>query len=154
MRDARQQRNFKVRRAARLIRRPFARVFRNREQEVMSVLRVSYSEAADGQRWILSGRLAGPWVDELRSCWRYARELAPRAHCVVDLSDVTFIDEAGEALLSEMHSAAAEFVVAGVENKYLLATLSNNSNHASPHRVQHPSGVSGKPKQLKEETNE
>ena len=87
------------------------------------MLRISYSDTAEGHRWTLWGRLAGPWVDEFRTCWRQAVERAARAHTVVDLRDVTFIDEAGQRLLSEMQSAGTEFIVAGVENKYLLATL-------------------------------
>jgi hypothetical protein len=42
---------------------------------------------------------------------------------VVDLRDVTYIDECGETLLSEMRSAGVEFVAAGVETKYLLENL-------------------------------
>ena len=87
------------------------------------MLRVSYSDNADGQRWILCGHLAGPWVEELRTCWRYARNRAPRSRAIVDLSEVTFIDEAGEGLLSEIESAGTEFIAAGVENKHLLANL-------------------------------
>jgi anti-anti-sigma regulatory factor len=48
----------------------------------------------------LEGRLAGPWVGELATCWRSstgARQLR------VNLKAVTFIDEAGRNLLSEMH---------------------------------------------------
>src|SRR5580704_8875678 len=89
----------------------------------MPMLRVSFSDNAKGHRWNLCGHLAGPWVDELRTCWRYARSRSPRARAVVDLSDVTFIDEAGEGLLSEMQTAGTEFIASGVENKDLLATL-------------------------------
>ena len=87
------------------------------------MLRVSYSETAEGQRWILCGRLAGPWVAELRSCWQQARERAPRAPALVDLKEVVFIDEAGERLLAEMEGAGAELVAVGVENRHLVATL-------------------------------
>jgi len=41
----------------------------------------------------------------------------------VDLSDVIFIDEAGEELLTEMHNAGVEFIATGVENKHMLANL-------------------------------
>jgi hypothetical protein len=41
----------------------------------------------------------------------------------VNLSDVTFIDESGEELLSQMGSEGAEFVAAGVETKHLLEHL-------------------------------
>jgi ABC-type transporter Mla MlaB component len=87
------------------------------------MFRVSYSDTAGGQRWSLHGRLAGPWVDELRSCWKYARDQAPLAHATVDLQEVTFIDHAGEALLAEMRSAGAELIAAGVEHRHLLDTL-------------------------------
>lgn len=87
------------------------------------MLRVIYSETSSGQRWILCGRLAGAWVDELRSCWREARDRAPHAQAFVDLNDVTYIDGPGEELLREMQSAGAMFVVAGVENKHLVNTL-------------------------------
>jgi hypothetical protein len=87
------------------------------------MFRVSYSDTADGQRWSLYGRLAGPWVDEMRSCWKYARDRAPLAHAIVDLKDVTFIDQAGEKLLAEMRNAGAELIATGVEHQHLLATL-------------------------------
>jgi len=45
---------------------------------------------------------------------------------VVDLSDVTFIDEKGERLLSEMRRGGAEFVATGVENKDLIENLKGN----------------------------
>jgi hypothetical protein len=93
------------------------------------MFRVSYSDTADGQRWSLHGRLAGPWVDELRSCWKYARDRVPLARATVDLKEVTFIDQAGEALLAEMRSAGAELVAKGVEHQHLLATL---DYHQSP----------------------
>jgi hypothetical protein len=92
------------------------------------MFRVSYSDTADGQRWNLYGRLAGPWVNELRSCWKHARDLAPRAHAIVDLKQVTFIDEAGEELLAEMRSAGAELVATGVEHQHLIATLDNHKS--------------------------
>ena len=90
------------------------------------MLKVSYSETAEGQRWSLCGRLAGAWVDELRSCWRENRERRPLARAVVDLKDVVFIDAAGEELLAEMERSGAELLASGVENKHLLARILEN----------------------------
>jgi hypothetical protein len=92
------------------------------------MFRVSYSDTVEGQRWSLHGRLAGPWVDELRSCWKSARDRAPLACAIVDLTQVTFIDQAGEKLLAEMRSAGAELIANGVEHRHLLATLDNQQN--------------------------
>jgi hypothetical protein len=87
------------------------------------MFRACYSDTTDAQRWSLHGRLAGPWVDELRSCWRQARERAPLARVIVDLKEVTFIDQAGEKLLAEMRGAGAELLARGVEHQHLVAML-------------------------------
>jgi anti-anti-sigma regulatory factor len=87
------------------------------------MLRISYADTSEGQKWILSGRLSGAWVEELRSFWLQARERDPQARAVVDLREVTFIDESGVNLLAEMHGHGTEFLVAGVENKHVLDTL-------------------------------
>jgi hypothetical protein len=65
----------------------------------------------------------GPWIAELRTCWEYGRQIASTSRVVVDLSDVTFIDESGETLLSEMKNSGAEFVGAGVATAHLLENL-------------------------------
>src|SRR5262245_4143785 len=101
------------------------------------MLRVSFSDHTGGQRWSLSGHLAGPWVEELRSCWSHQRAVAPRARAIVDLSDVTFIDEAGERLLGEMNRAGTEFVTAGVANKDLIATLKDKGKRPLRRLVEH-----------------
>ena len=82
------------------------------------MLRICYS-----QQWTLCGQLAGPWVQELRRCWEHARRLAAGSASIVDLSDVTFIDEDGERLLSDMRIEGVEFLATGVENKHLLENL-------------------------------
>lgn len=101
------------------------------------MLRVWYSDTTGSQRWNLCGQLAGPWVAELRSCWQQARRLAPLARAILDLSDVTFIDEAGESLLCEMQRAGTEFVASGVENKHLIASLKGHSKRPLRRRVDH-----------------
>ena len=90
------------------------------------MLRISYSDMAGGQRWTLYGRLSGPWVEELRSCWRQVRHRSPLARATVDLTEVTFIDTAGEDLLGEMLSAGAEFIATGIFTKYVLERLKNH----------------------------
>ena len=37
------------------------------------MFRVSYSDTVDGRLSSLYGCLAGPWADELRSCWKDVR---------------------------------------------------------------------------------
>ena len=92
------------------------------------MLRITHSRTEAEQRWTLSGRLTRPWIAELRASWEHGRQSEANARMIVDLSDVTFIDESGEKLLSEMGSDGAEFVATGVETLHLLKTLRDSGN--------------------------
>lgn len=52
-------------------------------------------------RFKLEGKLVGPWVDELRQCWRSVPNQSGR-RVEIDLAEVTFIDASGKQLLAEM----------------------------------------------------
>jgi len=87
------------------------------------MLRISGTGDGQTQRWTLCGQLAGPWIAELKEEWRSRRRQFPDLHALLDLSDVTFIDEGGEALLREMHDQGVQFVAKGVETRYILDHL-------------------------------
>ena len=87
------------------------------------MLKITNTGTASEQRWILFGQLSGPWVAELKSNWEKTRFESPGRRCVVDLTDVTFIDECGESVLRAMRSEGAEFVARGVDTKQVLADL-------------------------------
>jgi anti-anti-sigma regulatory factor len=59
----------------------------------------------------LEGRLAGPWVAELRDSWH--RAVAASQAVGLVLNQVTFIDGAGEKLLGEICRSGAEVVGEG-----------------------------------------
>lgn len=90
------------------------------------MLRISFSRTDHLDRWTLCGQLAGAWVHELRSCWEHSRKM-PGQGATVDLSDVTFIDESGEKLLSEMRNAGVKFVATGIETKHLIENLKSKA---------------------------
>ena len=104
------------------------------------MLRFNYSESDGVQRWCLCGRLSGPWVDELRSLWQLVRGRAPGPRPLIDLREVTSIDEGGEKLLAEMQSAGAEFLAAGVEHKDLVANLNRDRKPALRRWMEHLCG--------------
>ncbi|HLJ13954.1 MAG TPA: hypothetical protein VKV15_05615 [Bryobacteraceae bacterium] len=87
------------------------------------MLKITNTGTATEQRWILHGQLTGPWVAELKSNWDSTRLESNGRSCVVDLTDVTFIDECGECVLRVMRSEGAQFVARGVDTKQLLADL-------------------------------
>ena len=87
------------------------------------MLRISNRMTAGEVRWVLCGRLAGPWVAELRSTWNQARAWSRDRRHVIDLTDVTSIDQTGEALLGELKDEGAEFLARGVYTRHLLENL-------------------------------
>ena len=69
----------------------------------------------------LEGRLAGPWNEELKECWRRAANTEHEIRVV--LKQVTFIDEAGKALLAEMHRAGVKFDATGCMTTAVIAEI-------------------------------
>jgi hypothetical protein len=87
------------------------------------MLRIAIRSTQDQDTWILEGRLAGQVVNELTASWRQRRDRGSRKS-VVNLVDVTSVDERGEQALMAMMMDGAEFVVRGVYTKGLLESLS------------------------------
>src|SRR5262245_44320334 len=73
----------------------------------------------------LEGRLAGPWLDELKESWQRALIRAEQAVLRVDLTEVTFIDSKAKAYLAAMHRQGAEFLAADCLTKNIVAEIAN-----------------------------
>jgi hypothetical protein len=104
------------------------------------MLQFSYYRSNDLEEWRLVGRLAGPWADELRTVWRRIRHHVPHGNTVVDVQDMTSIDECGERLLAEMQSAGARLILPGVEHKHLSADLKDAGTSSPPRSIGHAGG--------------
>jgi len=87
------------------------------------VLRITISDEDWGQQWTLQGRLSGPWVAQLKSNWKQSHGPNANRKCVVDVSDVTFVDLDGERVLAAMMKDGAEFIATGVYTKHFLEML-------------------------------
>ena len=92
-----------------------------------SMLRITVTTRADRTTVALEGRLAGPWVDELRACWRNLAAPPDARPIRVDLDAVTFIDTAGKALLWAMHEQGAVLVASGCMTRAILEEISRKS---------------------------
>lgn len=66
------------------------------------MLKITTHDAAGPLRLELEGRLAGAWVCELEHCWHTVQAGQPNRALSVDLTGVTFIDQAGRYLLQLM----------------------------------------------------
>jgi len=97
-------------------------------EEKEGMLKITISKTAIEERWTLHGRLVAPCVNELKACWRKAHRTAQGRRCIVNLEEVTFIDESGERMLRSMSNQGAQFVASDVYVKHVLDRLKRKSN--------------------------
>ena len=77
------------------------------------MLRISVMNEPGITRMKLEGKLAHEWVDEARNAWAGLLEVNGETEIVVDLLNVSFVDDAGHQLLAEICHAGAELMGAG-----------------------------------------
>jgi RND family efflux transporter MFP subunit len=95
-----------------------------------SMLKINFSQTAAEEKWNLHGRLSGPWVDEFRACWNVNHRADAGRVCIVDLSEVTFIDKSGEQLLRTLAEDGAQFTASGTYIRHVIENLSARSKHS------------------------
>ena len=88
------------------------------------MLRITIHSTADSITFQLEGRLVGPWVTELRDCWRRTPSAGLRA-VHIDLRGVTYVDAAGEKLLADMYRQGAGLLASGCQMKAVVAEIEN-----------------------------
>ena len=77
------------------------------------MLKVTITDTPSERRITLSGKLIGPWIQELRRVWEQCRSQAPARKIVCDLNNVIQIDESANSLLNEMMAEGTELVSDG-----------------------------------------
>ncbi|MDH4154305.1 MAG: hypothetical protein OEV01_11015 [Nitrospira sp.] len=75
---------------------------------------------------LIEGRLAGPWVEELRTyCRRTCDDQLPCTR--IDLSGVTFIDMDGKLLLTQLWQQGMELLASGCLTRCLVEDITKGS---------------------------
>ncbi len=91
------------------------------------MLRITVHDNQESLIFQLEGRLAGAWVKETEQCWQSTLAHQRKRILRVDLTDVTFIDDAGKACLAAMYRQGAEFVAADCMTKEIVAEITRAS---------------------------
>jgi hypothetical protein len=87
------------------------------------MLRITVHDNPQAFTFQLEGRLAGPWLRELEECWKSTINQRRKPLLRVDLTEVTFIDDAGKACLAAMHHQGAELVAADCLTSDIVAEI-------------------------------
>jgi hypothetical protein len=91
------------------------------------MLRITVHNTPQVVTFQLEGRLTDPWLEELAKCWRLTLSNNGKLGIRVDLTGLTFIDNAGKACLQAMHCRGAEFIAADCETKSIVDEITSNS---------------------------
>ena len=87
------------------------------------MLRITVHDNQESLTFQLEGRLAGPWLRELEECWKSTLAHQHKPILRIDLTGVTFIDDAGKTCLAAMHRQGAEFIAADCLTKDIVAEI-------------------------------
>lgn len=87
------------------------------------MLRIGIEVDPSELRLRLEGELIEPWSAELQSVWESQCLASPAVKRVVDLDDVTRVDESGKRILAAMKCSGAELFATGVSMKHLIKGL-------------------------------
>ena len=91
------------------------------------MLRITVHDNPQAFTFQLEGRLAGPWLRELEECWKSTLNQQRKPILRVDLTEVTFIDDAGKACLAAMHREGAELLAADCLTKDFVAEITQET---------------------------
>ena len=97
------------------------------------MLKITITETLTEKRWILQGRLVGPWVGELRKSWKKTQRDQSGRTSILDLKDVTFLEKDAEKLLHAMSKKGTQFVAEGIYIKHVLEQLKRSSKSERNH---------------------
>jgi hypothetical protein len=92
------------------------------------VLRITIHDGAKGTRIQLEGKIAGPWVVELRRTWDSLVPSLGSKPLKIDLCGVAFVDAEGRRLLREIcHQTNARFLTDSPLTQYFAADAMRQS---------------------------
>ena len=77
------------------------------------MLRITVVDGPHSTRLKLEGKLAHEWVAEMETVWTVLVGTSKKKRVIVDLVDVSFVDDSGKELLSRIRESGGELAGSG-----------------------------------------
>lgn len=91
------------------------------------MLRISILEVRNERRLVVEGKLIAPWSDELKTACDRARADLDGRELVIELTNLTAINQQGENALIALMSEGVKFRGCGVFTKQVLRQLARRT---------------------------
>lgn len=95
------------------------------------MIRITAQQESSVTRLFLEGKLSGPCVAELDKCWQTCP--SGEVTLLVDLTNVSFVDEHGKELLARMHNRGIRLFSQSVMTKGLIEEIENSAVESGDH---------------------
>ena len=95
------------------------------------MIRITAQQESSTTRLFLEGKLAGRCVDELDKCWQAC--LSEEVAVLVDLTNVSFVDDHGKELLARMHNNGIKLFSTSLMTKCLIEEIENTRDQRGDH---------------------
>jgi|SRR5215469_8401388 len=91
------------------------------------MFKVSVIESRNQRRLVLEGKLIAPWAEELRTACEVARSDLDGRELVVEVKNLTAINQAGENVLLELMQQGVKFRSCGIFTRHVLKVLARRA---------------------------
>jgi hypothetical protein len=95
------------------------------------VIRITAQQESSTTRLFLEGKLTGRCVDELDKCWQACP--AGEVAVLVDLTNVSYVDDHGKELLARMHSKGIKLYSTSLITKCLIEEIEDAATKSDDH---------------------
>src|SRR5262245_54165023 len=89
----------------------------------LQMLRITAQNESAATRLFLEGKLCGLSVDELDKCWQ--EKCSGEAVLLIDLTNISFVDDHGKELLARMHRSGIRLVSTSLMTRCLIDQIQN-----------------------------
>ncbi len=97
------------------------------------MLKISIVEGRKQRRLVVEGKLVAPWSDELKAACERAGAGLDGRELVIDLKNLTTINQQGESLLLELMKQGIRFRGCGVYTNEILKQVARGLRRNGPH---------------------
>jgi anti-anti-sigma regulatory factor len=99
-------------------------------KENVTMLMITEERKDDLLTFRLAGAIAGDWAHEFERCWNTAAKTSDSPRVIVELKEVTFVDDKGKEVLGAMMRNGCQLIAFDVLTKSIVEEIANESSIA------------------------